>query len=140
MARGRKVRQVKTKRSDTPVTYINIDELVNRLAAKTKVRKIDCKEMINALGDVVRETIYMGQSVKLPGIGRLEYGIKTSQRFDPYNQRVIPARPYPKVKYILDAAMAKAIRRAFDAERERRLSADADLDSQSPSPVETNEG
>ena len=118
---AKKIMERKITRSEQPVVYISVIELVNRIAAKTKVRKVDVRELVDALGEVVRETLYQGQSVFLPGIGRIEYQVRSNKRFNPYNQVEIPMRPYPRLQFLPDMKTRTTIRRAFDAERERRL-------------------
>lgn len=122
MAIARGTRTVKIRRSEVPVTYLSPSELISRIAKKTKIRAVDVKDLVRGLSDVVCEALYAGESVNLPGIGRIEYDVRSNQRFNPYKKEFIPTRQYPSLKFMPEKRMRDTIRRSFDAERERRLS------------------
>ena len=116
------LRERRVNRSEEPVVYLTALELIARIARKTKIRKVDVKDLVDAYGEVVREALCDRQSVTMPGIGRIEYQVKTAKRRNMFTNIEIPSRPYPRLGFLPEYQVRTTVRRAFDAERERRLS------------------
>lgn len=80
---------------------MNKQEIVKELSKKTKLTQKECANCLNALTELVTNTLKRGDSVNLVGFGKFQVKHRTARRtFNPHTKRqiMLPASKVPQFK------------------------------------------
>lgn len=80
---------------------MNKAEFIKELSKKTKLTQKDCLNCLNAITNLVSETLKSGEDVMLVGFGKFEVKYRKARKsFNPYTkkQMIVPASKVPHFK------------------------------------------